>query len=172
MRPSTFQKRRLRVFLLTITSAALFYVGFCSCASMLPVTGAMLGGAGGAIAGPGTAGLGAGAGYALGEMGKQSLEGDEVADQIADIAQTVDALSKGDVEALLAARMGEERGFLDKALDSLYALLKFAAIAIALLLLVPIAYSWYRKKKAIPFYEAQEKLSRDFDEVRRKVMDD
>jgi hypothetical protein len=144
----------------------------CSCASMLPVTGAMIGGAGGAIAGPLTAGLGAGAGYALGDMAQHSLDDSDTDSDIDAIRTHVEAITAGDVEALLSQRIGEERGIFDTALDSLYALLKFAGIVIALLLLVPLAYSWYRKKKAVPFYEAQERLTKEFDEVRRKVMGD
>jgi hypothetical protein len=136
---------------------------------MLPVGGAMVGAGGGALGGPGTAALGAGAGYGLGEMARQSFEGEDIADDIDRIGRQMDALTRGDVDALIAARIDEEEGIFDKTIRDLYSLLKLGGIVVALLFFVPILYTWYRKRKALPFYEAFGRMTEEFEEVKRKL---
>ena len=154
--------------LLTVFVVLLLLFG-TGCASMLPIGGAMVGAGGGALGGPGTAALGAGAGYGLGEMGRQSIEGKDIENDIDRIGRQVDALSRGDVDALIAARFDEEEGFFDGMVNDLYELLKVCGIIGALLFLVPILYTWHRKRKALPFYESIGRMAEEFEDVKRKL---
>ena len=115
---------------------------FASC-SMRPLygpLGAALGGGVGSIAGPMGAAVGAGAGAAGGSL----LAGDQ---ELKKAQQTITALSKGDVEGLIAAGMGQQRGFMDEALDAGYGFIKLCLVGVVLWNLVPIIYTRYIHKK-------------------------
>ena len=115
---------------------------FASC-SMRPLygpLGAALGGGVGSIAGPAGAAIGAGAGAAGGQL----LAGDQ---ELKKAQQTIGALSRGDVEGLIAAGMGQQKGFMDEALDAVYGFVKLCLVGIVLWQLVPILYTRYIHKK-------------------------
>ena len=102
--------------------------------------GAVVGGGAGSLAGPMGAGIGAGAGAATGQL----LAGDE---ELKQAHQTIGALSRGDVEGLIAAGMGQQKGFMDEALDAVYGFVKFCLVGGVLWNLVPILYTRYIHKK-------------------------
>lgn len=101
-----------------------------------------MGGAAGAIGGPVSAGLGAGAGWTVGELAK----GDE---ELKAAKQTIQALSTGDVNALVEQRMqgAMDDGFFDSILDGIYDLLLVGAIGVGLWILLPLWYTRYVHKK-------------------------
>lgn len=123
-------KLRLAVsFLLLATLTA------CTSAKRLyPAAGATVGGGVGAIGGVGTAALGAAAGYAVGEVVAADLELAEAAKEVEKAKETIDALTRGDVEGLLAQRLQEaETSWGEKALKEIWGLLKLAGfVALAL----------------------------------------
>jgi hypothetical protein len=141
---------------------------------MYPFTGAVVGGSAGSLGGPVTAGLGAGSGYALGVLMKSERDGSETEEALEEIQETVDALTRGDVNALvqqqLDSKMEEERGFLEKTLENLYALLEIAAWVVGLIVLVPLLYAWWRKHKATPYYKAQEALMDEVKDLKDRVL--
>ena len=115
---------------------------FASC-SMRPLygpLGAALGGGVGSIAGPMGAAVGAGAGAAGGQL----LAGDQ---ELKKAQQTITALSKGDVEGLIAAGRGQQKGVMDEALDAVYGFIKLCLVGVVLWNLVPIIYTRYIHKK-------------------------
>ena len=117
-------------------------LGTASC-SMRPLygpLGAAIGGGAGSIAGPMGAAIGAGAGAAGGSL----LAGDQ---ELKKAQQTISALSRGDVEGLIAAGMGQQRGFIDEALDAVYGFVKLCLVGVVLWNLVPIIYTRYIHKK-------------------------
>ena len=131
------------------------------CASLYPLTGAMVGAGAGALGGPGIAALGSGAGFAMGEALKEGVYGD---DDPAAIAEAVtQGLSAHDVGELITKR---EIGTMDKIMREVMGLLKLSGLLIGLYLLLPIIYTWHRKRKAAPFYDKLEKLA---DEVKEKL---
>jgi hypothetical protein len=144
-----------------------------SCASMYPVTGAMIGGAAGSLGGPIGAGLGAGAGYAGGALLKTDSELTDAEDEIISLTDTVAALTSGDVDELVRLQLErtveEERGFLDKTLEGLYTLLEIAAWITGLAILLPMIYIWWRKRQALPYYQAQAKLAEDVQVLKEKL---
>jgi hypothetical protein len=97
------------------------------------------------VGGPVTGGLGAGAGWAAGEIAK----GDE---NLEEARETIKALSTGDVDALVEQRMEEARdnGFFDEILDGFYDLLWICAIGIGLWIAIPMWYTHYIVKKKLP----------------------
>ena len=60
---------------------------------------------------------------------------------------TIKALSEGDIEALVAAGLGEQKGFMDEALDTLYGFIKICLVGVVLWNLVPIIYTRYCLRK-------------------------
>lgn len=117
----------------------------CKISTIYPMTGAVVGGAGGAIAGPATAGAGAGLGYAVGERLKDA--DDEESDFNRNL-KVIEALSEGDVKALVAEQLtNAETSWVDNVLEQVYGLLKLSAFGFALYLLIPIIYTKYLHKK-------------------------
>ena len=117
----------------------LLLMGGCSTASFYPVAGSIGGAAiGGAVGGVPGGAVGAGLGYGAGKMGKLAHENKEL----------VKSLSKGDVEGMLAASMGKQKGFVEEALDTLYGFIKLCLVLLVLWQLVPLAYTRFIHKKA------------------------
>lgn len=105
------------------------------------------------------AALGAGAGYAAGELAKGSEEIEEAREQVHKAQQTIQALTKGDVQALLDQQLQEaQKGWADRILDEVWGILKLAALGGLLYIVVPIIYSRYQHSK----------LRKDFDDIRSK----
>lgn len=119
----------------------LFLMTSCSVRTFYPTAGGIVGGAAGSLGGPLTAAAGAGAGVLAGELAKGNAD-------LKDAKDTIEAISKGDVEALVAAGMGQQKGFMDEALDAVYGLIKLVCIGLILWNVVPIIYTRYVHKKA------------------------
>jgi hypothetical protein len=121
----------LLIFICLLTTA-------CNIQKFYPLGGAVTGGAVGSIGGPVSAGLGAGAGWTIGELAK----GDE---ELEEAKQTIQALSTGDVNALVEKRMEKAKGdgFFDSILDGIYDLLLITSIGVALWIIIPMWYTHY-----------------------------
>ena len=115
----------------------------CSIRTFYPTMGGVSGAlAGAAISGgnPMAASAGAGAGVLVGELAKGN-------EDLKQAQQTIGALSRGDVEGLIAAGMGKQKGFMDEALDAVYGFIKLCLVGVVLWNLVPIIYTRYFHKK-------------------------
>ena len=120
---------------------AVFLLGGCSVRSFYPTIGGVVGGAAGSIGGPVVAAASAGAGVMVGEMAKGNADLEEAKD-------TIKALSKGDVEGLIAAGLGEQKGFVDNAIDAVMDTIKLVCIGLLIWNIVPIVYTRFVHKKA------------------------
>jgi len=93
--------------------------------------GATAGATVGSLGGPAGAGGGALVGWGVGK-------GAALVEQNKNLVSTVDALSKGDVNALIAARVDEQRGWVESMVDGLWTSLKWILGGIVLWQIVPI----------------------------------
>ena len=121
--------------------AALLVLTFtgCNVTSMYPVAGAVGGaGAGAAVGGVPGAIIGSGVGYGSGKLGQLASDNKDL----------VQAITEKDVQALLEAGIGKQKGFIEEALDTIYGFIKLCLIGIVLWNLVPIIYTRYVHKKA------------------------
>ena len=118
-----------------------FLLCSCSVRTFYPTMGGVVGGAAGALAGPVTAAAGAGAGVMAGEL----MKGNE---DLPEAKDTITAISKGDVEGLIAAGMGKQKGFVDEAIDAVMGTIKLICIGLILWNVVPILYTRFLHKKA------------------------
>jgi len=121
--------------------AALLVLTFtgCNVTSMYPVAGAVGGaGAGAAVGGVPGAIIGSGVGYGSGKLGQLASDNKDL----------VKAITEKDVQALLEAGIGKQKGFIEEALDTIYGFIKLCLIGIVLWNLVPIIYTRYVHKKA------------------------
>ena len=112
-----------------------------------PLGGALGAAAGGAVGGAGGAFLGGGAGAATGSL----LAGDgELKAAKEQTQQVIASLSKGDVEGMLAAAAGKQKGFVDEAIDGVIGFVKLCLLAVVLWTALPIGWNWilHRKIKA------------------------
>ena len=125
-------KHLLTVFLVLFFSS-------CSLRDTYPIAGAVAGGgAGSLVGGPAGGAVGAGLGYGAGKLG-------QLADENKDL---VKAITEKDVQAMLEAGMGQQKGFIQEALDTIYGFIKLCLIGIVLWNIVPIIYTRYLHKKA------------------------
>ena len=124
-------------YLLAIT---LLFLGGCSFRALYPTAGAVIGGGAGSVIGPVGGAIGAGAGAATGQL----LAGDE---ELQDAKDTITAISRGDVEGMLAAATGKQKGFVDEAIDGVVGFVKLCLIFLVLWNLIPIIYTRYIHKK-------------------------
>lgn len=109
-----------------------FYISSCSVKQFYPTAGAITGGSVGALTGnPAIAGLTAGSGALLGEMAKGNAELEEA-------KETIQALSHGDVEALVAQGMGEHKSLFEEFTSYIKRILIIAGVCLAGYLLIPI----------------------------------
>ena len=111
----------------------------CSMTSRYPVGGAIAGGAVGSLAGPGGAGVGSGIGYGAGKLGQLASDNKDL----------VKAISEQDVQALVEAGMGKQKGWMDEALETVYDFIKLCLIGVLLWNILPILYTRYVLKKVI-----------------------
>ena len=126
----------MKYIALLLTLAAL---SGCSLKTFYPVIGGTVGATGGAVVGgPGGAALGAFGGTSLGEIAK----GDE---DVQEAVDTVEALSKGDIEKLLEIHANEQKSLFDKWVEGIYDLLKISAFGMALYFVFQF---WYGRKFA------------------------
>ena len=112
----------------------------CSMRTFYPTFGGVVGGAAGALGGPVTAAAGAGAGVLTGEL----MKGNE---DLKEATDTIKSLTKGDVEALLAAGMGKQKGFVENAIDAVMDTIKLVCSGLILWNVVPIIYTRYVHRK-------------------------
>ena len=120
---------------------SLLFLGGCSLRPLYaPMGGALGAAAGGAVGGVGGAFLGGGAGAATGGL----LAGE---DELQDAKVTITAFSRGDVEGMLAAATGKQKGFVDEAIDGVVGFVKLCLIFLVLWNLIPIIYTRYIHKK-------------------------
>jgi len=114
----------------------------CSLRPLYAPLGAAVGGGAGSLAGPMGAVVGSAGGAATGAL----LAGDQELKRAQD---TITAISRGDVEGMLAAATGQQKGFVDQAMDTVYDFIKLCLLGIVLWNFVPLAYTWlvHRKQK-------------------------
>ena len=103
----------------------------CSFRSIYPTLGGIAGGGVGSIGGPGTAALGAGAGVLAGEALKNK-------DALIEAEETIEALSHGDVSALVAQGMAEHKTGFEKFTSTIKNILIGAAVLLGGYLAIPI----------------------------------
>ena len=96
-----------------------------------PTMGAIAGGGAGALGGPGIAAVGAGSGALVGEV----LQGNE---EVKEARETIDALTHGDVQALVEKGMAQHATGFDEFTSPIKKILMVAACALAAYLLIPI----------------------------------
>ena len=103
----------------------------CSFRSVYPTLGGIAGGGVGSLGGPGTAALGAGAGVLAGEALKNK-------DALVEAEETIEALSHGDVSALVAQGMEEHKTGFDAFTSTIKKILTGSAVLLGGYLLIPI----------------------------------
>lgn len=108
----------------------------CSIKKFYPLAGSVVGGSAGSLGGPLSAGLGAGAGWTVGELAKDDEE-------LQDAKDTIQALTTGDVDALVEKKLKEKKdsGFFDSILDGVYDILKIGVIIIAAWMILQLWFS-------------------------------
>lgn len=106
-------------------------VSGCKASSWYPAIGATVGGATGSIAGPMGGGFGAGVGYATGKTAQMMTENK-------DLKQTVDALTHGDVSALVEQGMEKHKSGFEEFTSYIKKILIIAACVLAVYLSIPI----------------------------------
>jgi len=99
--------------------------------SVYPLVGGLAGGAAGSIGGPVIGGLSAGAGVLAGEALKNK-------DALVEAEETIEALSHGDVSALVAQGMQEHKTGFDAFTSTIKKILTGAAVLLGGYLLIPI----------------------------------
>ena len=125
-----------------VLASVILVLSGCSARNFYPLAGSVGGGSAGAIGGPVTAGLGAGAGWAAGEIAKGNKDLEEAKD-------TISALTTGDVDELVQQRLEDARdgGFFDGILDEVYGFLKLCIIGLAAFFIIPLLYTRHVHKK-------------------------
>ena len=103
----------------------------CSVKQWYPMGGAIAGGAVGAIGGPVSAGAGAGLGYSAGVIAEGNAD-------VSKTAETLEALSEGDVKKLLELKMEDHKSGFEEFTATIKKILTAAACFLGLYLLVPI----------------------------------
>jgi len=103
----------------------------CSMRSTYPLVGGLAGGAAGSLGGPLVGGLSAGAGVLAGEALKNK-------DALVEAEETIEALSHGDVSALVAQGMQEHKTGFDAFTSTIKKILTGAAVLLGCYLLIPI----------------------------------
>ena len=114
-----------------LTFAITFLLAGCSLRSTYPTLGGIVGGGAGSLGGPGTAALGAGAGVLAGEALKN-------ADKLVEAEERIEALTHGDVSALVAQGMAEHKSGFESFTNKIKQWLLWAAIALGAYLAIPI----------------------------------
>ena len=103
----------------------------CSMKQWYPTMGAVVGGGAGALGGPGTAAVGAGGGALVGEV----LQGNK---EVEEAKETIDALTHGDVSALVQQGMAKHATGFEEFTSYVKRILIIAACILAAYLSIPI----------------------------------
>ncbi len=103
----------------------------CSMKQWYPTMGAVVGGGAGALGGPGTAAVGAGGGALVGEV----LQGNK---EVEEAKETIDALTHGDVSALVQQGMAKHATGFEEFTSYVKRILIVAACLLAAYLSIPI----------------------------------
>ncbi len=114
-----------------LTIAITFFIAGCSLRSTYPTLGGIIGGSAGSLGGPGSAALGAGAGVLAGEALKN-------ADKLVEAEEKIEALTHGDVSALVAQGMAEHQSGFEQFTSTIKKWLTWAAIGLGCYLAIPI----------------------------------
>tara|TARA_R110002167_G_scaffold322538_1_gene528418 strand:- start:14 stop:439 length:426 start_codon:yes stop_codon:yes gene_type:complete len=112
----------------------------CSRTGFYAPLGATVGGAVGSVGGPVASGGGALLGWSVGK-------GAALVEENKDLVQTVDALSRGDVSAIVSAQMKGQQSTIEKATDTIWTALKVAALCILGVLSIPLFITRSNSKK-------------------------
>lgn len=130
----------------------------CSMKQWYPTMGAVVGGgAGAALGGPGIAAVGAGSGALVGEV----LQGNK---EVAEAKETIDALTHGDVSALVQQGMAKHASGFDEFTSYIKKILIIAACILGAYLCIPIfvarktAETCSKKHLTRPPFPTNEKL--------------
>jgi hypothetical protein len=103
----------------------------CSMKQWYPTLGAVVGGGAGALGGPGIAAVGAGSGALVGEV----LQGNK---EVEEAKETIDALTHGDVSALVQQGMAKHASGFDEFTSYIKKILIVAACILGCYLCIPI----------------------------------
>jgi len=114
-----------------LLAIALLFLTGCKMSSLYPVLGATGGATVGSIGGPVGSGGGALVGYGVGK-GAQLMEENQ------QLSDTVSALSEGDVQALVAARMGEQQGWVEETMQGFWTTVKLCLVGLVIWQVVPL----------------------------------
>ena len=109
----------------------------CSMRSLITPAATITGAAVGGIGGPGGSALGAGIGYAMGEV--YTLKDEN--------KQLVTAITTGDVRGIVAAQMKGQEGKIEEVTGSIWATLKVAAFVVLGILCIPLFITRSNAKK-------------------------
>ena len=112
----------------------------CSRTGFYAPLGATVGGAAGSVGGPVAAGGGALLGWSVGK-------GAALVEENKDLVKTVDALSRGDVSAIVQAQMKGQQSTIEKATDTIWTALKVAAFVVLGFLTIPLFITRSNSKK-------------------------
>ena len=103
--------------------------------------GAIAGGTVGSLGGPISAGAGAGLGYAAGVVAEKG------GSDLKDTAETLEALSEGDVKKLLELKMKDQESGFEEFTSNIWMVLKIGACVVLFLFTMPILYTHRNHKK-------------------------
>lgn len=140
----------------------MLFLTSCSISQWYPITGAVIGAGGGSVAGAGGAMAGAAGGFAVGKGAQLYTDNEE-------LVETVEALSKGEVDELVASKlkaglkagMESQKGALATAKQGIYDFIKWCSIGVILWNLIPLVYAMLIHKKVRKDGKAHEKAKLD-----------
>jgi hypothetical protein len=112
----------------------------CSRTGFYAPLGATVGGAVGSVGGPVVGGGGALLGWSVGK-------GAALVETNKDLVNTVDALSRGDVSAIVSAQMKGQQSSFENAMDTIWLALKVAAFVVLGFLTIPLFITRSNSKK-------------------------
>jgi hypothetical protein len=128
--------RSMRISLIVM----LLMLSGCSRTGVYAPLGATVGGAVGSVGGPVVAGGGALLGWSVGK-------GAALVETNKNLVSTVDALSRGDVSAIVSAQMKGQQSSFEKAMDTIWLALKVAAFVVLGFLTIPLFITRSNSKK-------------------------
>lgn len=153
---------------LILIALILILAGCTSLQRVYPLTGATVGGGVGAIGGPATGAVGAAAGYAFGEILATDQTIEKKDDEIEKAKETIEALTKGDVSAILEQRLSEaQTSWADSILKEVWGMGKLALFFVVLWIIVPIVWSKFDIKRTRQ--KIEESVKKVASEVEQKI---
>jgi len=124
----------------------------CSRTGFYAPLGATVGGAVGAVGGPVASGGGALIGWSVGK-------GAALVETNKNLVSTVDALSRGDVSAIVSAQMKGQQSTIEKATDTIWTSLKVAAFVVLGFLTIPLFITRSNSKKIKKICDKHDKVT-------------